>query len=164
MKIVFENILRFILLVLIQVLFLNNLQVLSFCIPYIYVLFLLSLPVSCPRWLDLVLGFVLGICIDVFSNTLGLHAFACVLLAYFRFFAIKLFISEEDRITDTPSFSSFGVMPYIKYVGMLVCIHHFALFSLEAFTFTHWWFTLLRIVVSSVVSIGIIIGLQVVKK
>lgn len=163
MRIITENILRFLLLVIVQVLFLNNLQF-TFCTPYIYILFILSLPVSCPRWLDLIAGFVLGLTIDMFSNTLGLHTFACVLIAYLRYFAIKLFVSEENRITNIPSFHSFGVMPYVKYVVLLTVIHHSALLALETMTFVNWWITLLRIVISSAVSIAIIIALQFLKR
>lgn len=163
MRIITENILRFLLLVIVQVLFLNNLQF-TFCTPYIYILFILSLPVSCPRWLDLIAGFVLGLTIDMFSNTLGLHTFACVLIAYLRYFTIKLFVSEENRITNIPSFHSFGVMPYIKYVVLLTVVHHTVLLALETMTFVNWWITLLRIVISSAVSIAIIIALQFLKR
>lgn len=163
MRIIAENIFRFLLLVIVQVLFLNNLQF-SYCTPYIYILFILSLPVACPRWLDLIAGFVLGLTIDMFSNTLGMHTFACVLIAYLRYFTIKLFISEENRITNIPSFHSFGVMPYVKYVVLLTVAHHTVLLALEAMTFVNWWITLLRIIISSAVSIAIIIALQFVKR
>lgn len=164
MKLLFENIIRFVILVLLQALLLNNIQLFNLCNPYIYILFILSLPVNCPRWFDLILGFSLGLCMDIFTNTLGIHAFACTLMAYTRFYAIKLFVSEEDRINDTPSVQSFGVAPYIKYVVMLTLIHHTALFMLESFTFTQWWLTLARILISSLVSIGLILGVETIKK
>ena len=158
-----ENILRFLILVVVQVLFINNLQF-NYCTPYIYILFILSLPVTCPRWLDLIAGFVLGLTIDLFSNTLGLHAFACVLIAYLRHFAIKVFISRENRIINIPSFYSFGMMPYIKYVVVLTAIHHTVLLAMEAMTLVNWWITLLRIVISAAVSIAIIICLQFIRR
>ena len=76
-----QNIFSFIVLILLQVLVLNNVQFLGFLNPYIYILFILSLPVKFPRWITLILGFVLGLIIDVFSNTIGTHAFATVLIA-----------------------------------------------------------------------------------
>lgn len=106
----------------------------------------------------------MGLTIDMFSNTLGMHTFACVLIAYLRYFTIKLFISEENRITNKPSFHSFGVMPYVKYVILLTVAHHTVLLALEAMTFVNWWITLLRIIISSAVSIAIIIALQFVKR
>ena len=76
-----QNIFSFIVLIVLQVLVLNNVQFLGFLNPYIYILFILSLPVKFPRWITLILGFVLGLIIDVFSNTIGTHAFATVLIA-----------------------------------------------------------------------------------
>ena len=90
-----QNIFSFIVLILLQVLVLNNVQFLGFLNPYIYILFILSLPVKFPRWITLILGFVLGLIIDIFSNTIGIHAFATVLIAFFRAGIIKLFISSR---------------------------------------------------------------------
>ena len=83
------------LLVLIQVLALNNIQFLGFLNPYIYILFILSLPVKLPNWITLLLAFVLGLTIDAFSNTMGMHAFATVLVAFLRGGIINLFISID---------------------------------------------------------------------
>ena len=90
MLIVVQNIISFILLVLVQVLALNNIQFLGYINPYIYILFILSLPVRLPQWITLLLGFVLGLTIDTFSNTMGTHAFATVLIAFLRNGIIKL--------------------------------------------------------------------------
>ena len=90
MPTVLQNIFRFILLVLFQVLVLNNIQFLGYINPYLYILFILSLPVQMPRWFLLVLAFILGLSIDIFSNTLGMHAFATVFVAFFREGIIKL--------------------------------------------------------------------------
>lgn len=163
MPVVLQNIFRFILLVLTQVLVLNNIQFLGFINPYIYILFILSLPVLTPRWFSLILAFALGLTIDMFLNTMGMHTFAAVLIAFLRNGVIKLFTSLEEGNNPTPSFHSFGVGAYIKYVVLLVFIQHFTLFYLEAFTFTHFWFTLLKIILSSVVTILLILGIQSIK-
>ncbi len=88
---VLQNILSFVLLVLFQVLALNNIQFLGFINPYIYILFIIALPVKTPRWLSLILAFILGLTLDIFSNTLGMHAFATVLIAFLRNGIINLF-------------------------------------------------------------------------
>ncbi len=163
MPVVLQNIFRFILLVLTQVLVLNNIQFLGFINPYIYILFILSLPVLTPRWFSLILAFALGLTIDMFLNTMGMHAFTAVLIAFLRNGVIKLFTSLEEGNNPTPSFHTFGVSAYIKYVVLLVFIQHFILFYLEAFTFTNFWFTLVKIILSSVVTILLILGIQSIK-
>ncbi len=157
---VIQNIVSFILLVLAQVLVLNNIQFLGFINPYIYILFIISLPVRLPRWFTLLLGFAIGFLIDIFSNTLGMHAFASVLIAYARSFVIKLFTSIDEGNNPTPSFHSFGVGAYVKYVFVMVFLHHATLFFLEAFSFSHFWLILFKTLLSSLISILIILGLK----
>jgi len=164
MPIVLQNIIRFILLVLLQVLVLNNIQFLGYINPYLYILFILALPVQMPRWVTLLLAFALGLIIDTFSNTLGMHAFATVLVAFLRNGIIKLFTSIEEGNNPTPSFYTFGVSAYVKYVVVLVLIHHTTLFILEAFSFTNFWITLAKITLSSFVTILMILGIQSLSK
>lgn len=157
---VIQNIFSFVILVLVQVLALNNIQFLGFINPYIYILFILSLPVKFPRWLSLILAFILGLTIDTFSNTIGMHTFATVLIAFFRNGIIKLFTSIEEGSNPVPSFYSFGVGAYIKYVVFMVLLHHSSLFFLEAFSFHNFWMTLLRILLSSFVTVLLILGIR----
>ena len=164
MPTVLQNIIRFILLVLLQVLVLNNIQFLGYINPYLYILIILALPVQMPRWVTLLLAFALGLIIDTFSNTLGMHAFATVLVAFLRNGIIKLFTSIEEGNNPTPSFYTFGVSAYVKYVVVLVLIHHTTLFILEAFTFTNFWITLAKITLSSFVTILMILGIQSLSK
>jgi len=163
MPTVLQNIFNFILLVLVQVLVLNNIQFLGYIDPYLYILFILTLPVQMPRWFLLILAFILGITIDIFSNTPGMHAFATVFIAFFRSGIIKLFTNIEEGNNPTPSFYTFGVSSYIKYVVVMVLIHHATLFLLEAFSFTHFWILLAKIMLSSLVTILLILGIQSIK-
>lgn len=155
-----QNILLFIALVLIQVLVLNNIQFLGFVNPYIYVLFILSLPARTPRWFVLILAFILGLTIDTFSNTLGMHAAASVLVAYARSFIIKIFTSIDEGNNPIPSFHSFGVGAYVKYTFVLVILHHSALFFLESFSLANFWLVIFKIFLSSAITILIILGLK----
>jgi rod shape-determining protein MreD len=161
---VIQNIIWFIVLVLAQVLALNNIQFLGFINPYIYILFVLSLPVKLPRWITLLLAFGLGLTIDAFSNTMGMHAFASVLVAYFRDGVIKLFTSIEEGNNPTPSFYTFGVGAYIKYIVTMVLLHHTTLFLLESFSFNHLWILIFKIILSSLVTILLILGIRSLNK
>jgi rod shape-determining protein MreD len=163
MPTVLQNIFRFVLLVLFQVLVLNNIQFLGYINPYLYILFILALPVQLPRWFLLILAFVLGLTIDAFSNTIGMHAFATVFVAFFREGIIKLFTNIEEGNNPTPSFHTFGVSAYIKYVVLMVIIHHTTLFILEAFSFSNFWIMLAKIILSSFVTILLILGIQSIK-
>lgn len=159
-----QNIVRFILLVTIQVLALNNVQFLGYINPYIYILFIFSLPVQLNRHVTLLLGFVLGIIIDMFTNTPGMHAFATVLISFLRSGTIRIFTSLEEGSNPTPSFYTFGVAAYIKYVTTLVVIHHAALFILEAFSLTDIKLVFIKILLNSAVTIFIILGIQSFRK
>jgi len=164
MPIVLQNIIRFILLVLLQVLVLNNIQFLGYINPYLYILIILALPVQMPRWLSLILAFGLGLIIDAFANTIGMHAFATVLVAFLRNGIIKLFTSIEEGNNPTPSFYSFGVSAYVKYVVVLVLIHHSTLLMLEAFSFVNFGITLTKIILSTAVTVLMILGIQSLSK
>lgn len=155
-----QNMLRFILLLLAQVFILNNIRFLGFINPYIYVLFIFLLPVKFPRWISLLLAFVLGLMLDVFSNTYGIHAFTSVLIAFLRNPVINMYTSIEEGANPTPSFYTFGVVPFIKYVSTLVILHHSVLLFLEVFSFDGFGDTLIRIVLNSLVTILIILGIQ----
>ena len=160
MLIVVQNIISFILLVLVQVLALNNIQFLGYINPYIYILFILSLPVRLPQWVTLLLGFLLGITIDAFSNTMGTHAFATVLIAFLRNGIIKLFTAIEEGNNPVPSFHTFGVGAYVKYVILMTLVHHTTLFFLEAFSFSLFWVVFFKVILSSIVTILIILGIR----
>jgi hypothetical protein len=147
----------FIGLVLIQVLILNHIQFSGFVNPYIYILFVLLLPFSVPKYAVLLLAFLIGITIDIFSNSLGIHAFATVFAAYFRTFIIRLISNREEDKGDYPGLMQNKWRWFFSYVTIMVIIHHFVLFYLEVFTFAHFFVTLSRVFFSSLFSIFAIV-------
>ena len=161
---VLQNIVSFVVLVLVQVLVLNNIHFMGYINPYVYVLFILLLPVRFSRLFTLILAFALGLIIDAFSNTYGIHAFSTVLIAFLRPFAINLFTNIEEDTNPIPSFNSFGVFAFSKYVITLVFIHHASFFPLEIFSFTAFGYTLLRIVLNTLITTAILLGICAVKR
>ncbi len=148
---VLKNIGRFVFLVLLQGLILNEVNLWQgMAIPYLYILFMLMLPLETPRWAELLIGLILGTCIDMFTNTLGIHASACVLLAYIRPLYLKV-IGPRDgyEYGQRPGIQDFGLSWFIKYAGVLILIHHFWLFFVEVYSFKGFFNTLLRVVLSS---------------
>ncbi len=151
----------FIVLVLVQILVLNRIQISGFLNPYLYVLFILFLPVGINRSILMVLSFFVGLVIDIFSNTPGMHAGACVLIAFIRPLIIKTLSSRDTLSPDScPSLREYGWPWYIKYASVAVLCHHFFLFFIEQFDHLFFWSTLLRIILSSVATVVLIIVAQ----
>lgn len=153
-----NNILRFIFLVLLQLLLINNLHLFNLCYPCIYVLFLISLPQTLPRWAELIIGFLTGLIIDIACNSLGVHCAACTAISYIRPLLLQKLRLEKKQILSEPSSKTLGFITYLKLVAFLVILHHTLIFTLSAFTWNNWWITLLQILISSLVSIVLIIG------
>lgn len=160
MQLTLQNILRFIVLVIVQIFLLDNIQVWGYLSPMIYILFIFSLPVRFPRGALLLLAFVLGLIIDIFNNTPGIHAFATVLMAFLRTPIIRMTTSLEDTSNPTPSFRTFGVTGYLEYVIILVLIHHTVLFLIESFSLVNISILIPKIIVSSAVTILLILGVE----
>jgi rod shape-determining protein MreD len=149
--------LMFVLVVLVQVLLLNQVQLSGYLNPYFYVLFILLLPVSTPRYAVLLLAFFVGFTIDIFSDTMGLHTASTVLLGYFRAPIAGLLSARESDQSDYPGLKQTGLRWFILYISILVLIHHFFLFYLEVFTFIRFFHTFIRAVFSSVFTVFIIV-------
>jgi len=149
-----KYIIRFVILVLIQVLVFNNIQVSGFINPYFYILFILLLPFDTPGWSLPVIGFLLGLSIDLFTQTPGIHASATVLMAFCRPLVLDL-ISPRDGYEpgSFPTLYYYGLEWFLKYSVILVCIHHFFLFYVEIFRLSDFFATFLRAFLSSALSI-----------
>ena len=151
------QIIRFVVLVLLQVLVINHIRLGGYVHPYIYLIFIMLLPFNTPKWQLLVLGFFLGLTVDLFTGTPGLHAGATTLMAFCRPSIISL-ISGNQKFENIiePNLGQLGGVWFFRYVLCLVLIHHFALFFLESFSFRLIGQVLLRILLSVPVSIFLI--------
>lgn len=132
----FSNIGRFVILVFLQVLILNNINFAGYINPYLYVLFLLLYPFTGNQSLFLFISFLLGISIDIFEDSGGINAAACLVAAFVRPNLLRFsfgisYDHQNIRLSATP----FGAK--LSYVFLMVLIHHFVLFSLEMFSVNH---------------------------
>jgi rod shape-determining protein MreD len=158
---IFRNIIRFIALVLVQVLIIKNIELGRFINPFIYVLFIVILPFETPKWALLFIAFFLGITIDMFYDTAGLHAAACVFMAYIRPGVLKLFSPRDGYESGTqPSIQYLGIPWFLSYAGILVIAHHLILFYMEIFRFSEFFSTFFRVIISSVFTMVLIIVVQ----
>jgi hypothetical protein len=133
-----KNIFRFAIFILVQWFVLFKVPPLHrFIVPYIYYLFILWLPFSIPRFWLLVIGFLTGLSLDYFTQTPGLHAAACVLIAYIRPFIINLLLPKDTSEFNyrEPSPRTMGWTPYAVYVLVLTIFHHSYMLLLEWLSF-----------------------------
>ena len=151
-------ILLFIFSILVQVLILDNIYITGYVNIFIYVLFILMLPIETNKFLLLALAFILGFTIDIFNSTPGLHASATVLLAYLRPFVLTIYSSRDGYETNkAPGIRTYGFYWFIRYAITLIFAHHLLLFFLEVFTFSHMFLTLLKVILSSFATLFFVI-------
>ena len=148
------NLLRFVILVFLQVFVLKNLTLYNLATPYLYILFILLLPFETPNLLLYVLAFVMGITIDAFYDTPGLHAATCTLLAFVRIMFISITVQKDGFDNEPePSLSIMGFRWFFMYALILTAIHHFFLLNLEVFRISEIQYTLGRFVLSTVFTV-----------
>lgn len=131
-SVTFYSVLRFVILVLIQGLVLNHINFLGYINPYPYILFIALFPINNNRTLFIFFSFLLGLSVDFFTDTGGIHAAACVTIAYIRPPILKFsFGTIYDN--QTIKFNQIEVGNRMVYFSIIVAIHHLILFTLEVF-------------------------------
>lgn len=157
MNVLLKYSLLFFILLIVQVFILNGLNFLGYATPFIYIYFILKLPVGTNKNLVILLSFLLGLGIDIFCNTPGIIAAPSVLIAFLRPFLIKALTTLDVGENREPSISLFGLGPFLRYVGILIVIHHSFLLSLEYFSLSLFnSMLLIRIVSCSVLTFVLI--------
>lgn len=158
-----KNIFRLAIFILLQVYVLNKIPHLHrFIIPYLYFLFVIWLPFSITRIGILLIGFVTGLTLDYFTQTPGLHAAACVLIAYARPFIISILIPKDtaELNYNEPSPTGMGWAPYLVYVLVMTLLHHTYLVLLEWLEFGTFLDFLLKVLATTGISMLLIITVE----
>ncbi len=150
------NIFRFILLLAVQIIIFNNMNFLGYISPFPYILFIILYPVNGNKSGLVVASFILGLIMDMFSNSGGIHATACLVLAYFRpaIFKFAFGLSYEYQ---TVKLNDVLTPERFSFILLSVVIHHFTLFILEAFQFSFIFDILIRTLLSTIFTIIICI-------
>lgn len=145
-------------LIMFQVLVLNNLNLNTYVHPYVYPMFIILLPFDTPRWMLLVVAYLVGFTIDMFVTTPGMHAAACVFIAYFRPQLIKFYtpITGYESVTS-PSISELGVIWFTMFTATTILLHHAVYFLIQLFSINDLGFLMIRIGLSTVVSTLLIV-------
>jgi len=155
-----KNIIRFVIFILVQWFVLFKVPPLHrLIVPYIYYLFILWLPFSTPRFWLLVIAFFTGLSLDYFTQTPGLHAAACVLIAYIRPFIINLLLPKDSSEVNyrEPSPRTLGWTPYAVYVLILTLFHHGYLLFLEWLSFGGFLTFLIKLVATTGISLLLVL-------
>lgn len=155
-----RNTIRFVLFILVQYYVLFQIRPLhQFVVPYIYYLYVLWLPFSMGRMSLMLVSFLFGLTLDYFTQTPGLHAAACVMIAYLRGFVVNILIPQEgaEQNYKSPSPVSMGWAPYAVYVLVLTLLHHTYLVLLEWLQFGSFLFFLGKVVATSGISLMLVL-------
>lgn len=156
---VLKNIIRFILILGVQIFVLNKIPPLhQFIVPYFYFVFILWLPFKITRTALLFISFIFGYTADAFFKTPGLHLAACILIAYLRPPLIQLLLPKEatEWGNEEPSRKTMGQVPYLTYIIIMTFLHHFYLILLEWLQFGSFLYFFGKLVATSVLSIVLI--------
>jgi rod shape-determining protein MreD len=151
-KQILKIIFHFVFFVLLQIWVFNNLLLFMIVEPFLYFFVIVKLPTQMTRSRIILISFLLGLTIDVFSNTPGMHAAACTLIGFLRNPLIGAYVDKETLEEATPSYHAFGTGAFMRYTVTLVIIHHVVLFLLESISLFDPAFLLLRIFASVILT------------
>jgi hypothetical protein len=155
------NIIRFVLLAFAQIYIFNKIQVSGYINPQVYVLFILMLPFEISGFWLLTFAFSMGLTIDFFQHTPGMHAAASVILAFRRPGVIRLVGKKDDlEPWQYPNVRDAGSLWFLTYTIILVFLHHLFLFYIEVFRFSEFIHTLLKVFINTALTSLIIMLIQ----
>ncbi len=153
------EIVRFVLLILLQVLLLNRISLFGLATPVLYGYFLLKLPMGRNPFFVIISAFLMGLMIDIFLNTPGMNAAAITIVAALRKPVMDLFFEKEEYDEFIPGIYT-ATGPFVRFTIFMVLLHLTLLFFIESFTLFNLTSTLLRIITSSVITILLIVTLD----
>lgn len=155
--------LRFIGLVLLQVLILNNIQFSSILNPFLYVYFLIVLPVDFRPSVALLLGFLLGFTIDMFCQTLGMHTIAATFAGFCRPYILQ-YMSPRDgyEFSRIPGVKQMGWLWFTTYSGLMIFMHHLTLFFVEMFRMSGLLNTIGKTIGSTLLTLTLVLIIQLI--
>ena len=146
----FKMVLLFFILLILQVFVLNNILFFGYINPYLYIIFVFLYPLKINRIPFLFFSFLLGLFIDFFSDSGGIHAFSILFIAYLRLFFIRMYFRKEETDYVFFNLNSEALGKIFNYVVTLTVIHHFIYFSLANFSFQNLSTVILNTLFSSI--------------
>lgn len=152
-----KRLLLFLGLLLVQVLVLNHIHLFGVATPLLYVYFVVSFRRGYSKWAMLVWSFMLGLCVDVFSNTPGVAASSLTFAGVLQPYILELFMVRDDDENLQPSIHSLGISKYTAYSSIMVGVFCIAFFTVETFSFFNWLLWLLSIITSTALTLLLVL-------
>ena len=144
-----------------QVIILKNAVLFNTAFCFLYIAYLLLLPVETNPLLLMVIGFIMGVFIDMFYDSLGLHALSCVLIMYLRNFWLARLTPQGGYDNGAiPNVSQAGLQWFLVYAVPLIFVHQSALFFTETGGFQYFGFTIGKVLCSTVYTTLVILIVQ----
>jgi rod shape-determining protein MreD len=159
-----KQILHAVLIVLLQVLLFDRLQIGGWGYPMVYVVILMNIPVQMPRWIEMFIGAMLGLLVDIWSTSIGVNMAACILFSYLRPIFLAHMVQDIERVSGEVYSRSIGLLEYTKILSILVILHHFVVFVLEAWSWHNWWIIIVQTLISSILSLVLIMIYDMMKR
>ncbi len=143
---------------LLQVLLFRNVALFDTAFCFVYVGFLLLLPLEISLTALLLLGFTMGLAVDIFYDTAGVHAATMVIIAFIRPSLIQfLRPSGGYESIETPTLSKLGFNWFVMYAGITLFLHHAILFLIQGSNFSLWFSNFFSILASTVLSLFVLV-------
>lgn len=149
----------FIVLLLLQVLVCNNILLFGVAVPFVYIYFIITLPMNVSLPLLMSLAFSMGFLIDLFGDTLGLNCMASLILSVLKKPIFYAYMHREEKfLAAIPSISSMGWPNYLKFILSLSTIFCLIIFGIELFSFASFGRIILMAASSSLFTIVTLIA------
>ncbi len=153
--------LEFVFLVLLQALVFNRLTLFSVGLAFVFIYFIIKLPADTNASKVIFLSFLMGTCVDIFSDTPGLNALACTCLGGARHTVIRLYMArEDDMVRQSLTMRTLGVAVFCKYLFTMSLIYCILVFLIESLSFFNPGLLLMRIFASSLLTSLLIVVLD----
>jgi rod shape-determining protein MreD len=159
-----RQIVRLLVVVLLQVLLFDHLQIAGWGLPLVYVLFLMNLPIQIPRWAEMLIGAMVGLVFDLWNSSLGVNMAACIAFSFLRPVLLANLVQDIERVSGEVYSRSIGLLEYTKILSILVILHHFVVFVLEAWSWHNWWIIIVQTLISSILSLVLIMIYDMMKR
>ncbi len=152
-SLVFRNLGRFVLLVLLQVTVFNNVYLGGYLNPCLFVLFIAMLPTNTGRIPMMLIAFFTGLIVDIATNMLGFHAFACTVVAFLRGVWLDgIIMHDNNEDIETPSFYSGSYQQFGIYLFLILLFYNIVYYSLLIFDLHDIWQIALSAMLGTVVT------------
>ncbi|MCX2744526.1 Rod shape-determining protein MreD [Mangrovivirga sp. M17] len=148
------------LIILIQITILKNIVLFDVAFCFLYVAILLNIPFTVGRVWQLVIGFLVGLLIDVFYNSIGIHASACLLLTFVRPIYLQYNFPRTPDPINIPNVKNTGFSWYLGYSFFLVFLHQCVIFFVEASNKSLFFLTLYKVFASTIFTVLVILIVQ----